>query len=637
MTEPVQRDDQKLHITLLQERAAGTFSRVYLAEARGGGGLSRIVAVKVIKEQWSESHEILTRTRDEARLLARLQHRNILRVEALAEVDGQPAIVMEFVDGIDLQQLIEHLSGEGRRIPRRAVYKIMADAVSAIAAAWEEVPLNGTGPLCVVHRDLKPSNIMVSKQGEVKVLDFGTARFDFTERQARTGALRFGSLKYMSPERRQGDRGEHPSDVYALGLVLIEMLRGELLPVLPLETDEHDDFLLGLTSRLTDLGLPDARWDDALRQTLQGMVAADPARRLHASQLAPLFRAFADSATGESLDAFCAGTVASIARGVYGGRPGGDLSGSRVFVAMSTSSDLPVPQQAPGPAPTPSPIPEDPAWGDGDQPTQVSVSITHEDRPTQFGDALEHEPPTLVDDMQPELRAEPHRPERSEPLPVTAAPASGAYPEADSVTRQSPAMSLPPHAVQAQPLIRQAPIQQAPIRQAPIRQAPPAAGGRSNLMVGLLAGLLVFLIGGLLLILVSAAGGAWWFYSHGGAAPSTPAPTAAAPAAAPAAVPDAALAAAAEGAGTVTIQVDDDMLQWTAIEDEQGSRLFKGSPGGSATLSPGDYRLLAKVRSRSTVGAPLHVGGDVALRCESADKGEVHCAVEGAAPLVLAP
>lgn len=625
MSQPASRDDQKLQITLLQERSAGTFARVYLAEARSGGGLSRVVAVKVIKEQWSESHEILTRTRDEARLLSRLQHKNILRVEALAEVDGQPAIVMEFVDGIDLQQLIERLSASTRRIPRRALYKIMSDAISAIAAAWEEVPLNGSGPLRVVHRDLKPSNVMVSKQGEVKVLDFGTARFDFTERQARTGAMRFGSLKYMSPERRQGDRGDHPSDVYALGLLCIEMLQGQMLPVLPLEPVEHDQHLGVVVNRLGDLGLPDARWDDALRQTLRGMIASDSGQRLHASQLISLFRAFADNATGESLDAFAASTIAELTRDVYGGHPGGDLSGSRVFVAMTTSSDLPVPETRPsGLAPVAPPDDPgfgdpgfgdpgfgDPSFGDVDRPTQISVSTTSEERATQVNGIGDYDPPTMVGG----IGSPPPRHERSEPLPVTAAPASGPYPEADSVTRPSVDTSGS--------IIEVAPV-----------AAVAAPTGRSNLVIGAMVAMIVFLIGGLFVAFGATALGMWWYFGQLQATPPLDLAELA-----EAAEPDPALAEAAGLAGThaIDVAVDDDMVQWIAIEDDAGTRVFKGSPGGSTSLGEGDYQLLAKVRARATASAPLSVSGPLSLSCASAEKGEVRCDTGGDAALVLVP
>ena len=93
-------------ITLLQERSSGTFADVHLARATDSGGLNRIVAVKVLKERWIETSDVLDRTRDEAQLLASLQHQNILRVEAITEIDERPAIIMEFVHGLDLAQLL---------------------------------------------------------------------------------------------------------------------------------------------------------------------------------------------------------------------------------------------------------------------------------------------------------------------------------------------------------------------------------------------------------------------------------------------------------------------------------------------------------------------------------------------------
>lgn len=111
-------------LTLLQERSAGTFSTVYVAESRSEGGLARIVAVKHLKEQWTGADEVLDRTRDEARLLSRLQHKNILRVEALISLKDRPAVVMEFVDGVDVKQLFNHLVERKQAFPRRAAYRI---------------------------------------------------------------------------------------------------------------------------------------------------------------------------------------------------------------------------------------------------------------------------------------------------------------------------------------------------------------------------------------------------------------------------------------------------------------------------------------------------------------------------------
>ena len=330
---------RQLQITLLSERSAGTFAKVYLAEARTPDGLSRIVAVKILKEQWSESHEVLTRTRDEARLLARLHHRNILRVEALAELQGQPAIIMEFVDGVDLGQLIKALAARGERIPPRAVYKIAQDTASALEAAYFTVPYGRTEPLAGVHRDVKPSNIMLSVEGEVKVLDFGTARSNYEGRQAKTGAMRFGSLKYMSPERREGERGDHTSDIYALGLAILEMLMGENLPLLPLDRAEHDEAVADIISGLRPLGLPNEAWDDSLRQMLASMCASDPEARLNASQVVQLLRAFTEQAGGASLDSFTADVVVPVTRSTFSNDRDEALAASAIAVSVSASGD----------------------------------------------------------------------------------------------------------------------------------------------------------------------------------------------------------------------------------------------------------------------------------------------------------
>ncbi len=340
-----QREQQE--ITLLQERSAGTFARVYLAEARGADDLKRIVAVKLLKAQWSDEPDLLNRTRDEARLLARLHHRNILRVEGLAEHSGQPAIIMEFVDGVDLGQLIEKL---GRPVPPRAALQITRDSAGALEAAYFRTPYGSEESLKVVHRDIKPSNIMVSVEGEVKVLDFGTAHYQNEIRLAQTGALRLGSLKYMSPERRSGDRGDHSCDIYALGIVLLEMLLGELLPVIPLDERQHDRFIAGHIARIPSLGMPNPEWEEALQEALSRMCAHEPTLRLDATQLLQLLRTFSDQATGTSLDSFSAGPVRDLARSLYGDGTQGTMTGNRMVVTLMTSgsSEAPSPVARPG-------------------------------------------------------------------------------------------------------------------------------------------------------------------------------------------------------------------------------------------------------------------------------------------------
>lgn len=346
---------RRLDLTLLQERSSGTFAKVYLAQATGSGGISRLVAVKVLREKWAQADEFVARTKDEARMLAQLRHPGIVRVEDLVELNGQLAIVMEFVDGIDLQQLMEAHKKRGERLPPRVAYEATLRAAAALDAAFRKAPFGRAEPLNVVHRDIKPSNIMLTPEGELKVLDFGTARGNFENRSAQTGMFRFGSLKYMSPERRLGDRGEHSGDMYALGLSLIEMLHGGNLPLLP-EPPEHAQVLAEIVAGLENTGMPAADWDEALRRVLLQMCADDPDMRPPADQLVKLMRAFADNADGPSFEAFCSDVVAAIAEEVYP-KTGGSLTG--MHLTIDPGGDRVESYQEPAAPPSPVAPPAD--------------------------------------------------------------------------------------------------------------------------------------------------------------------------------------------------------------------------------------------------------------------------------------
>ncbi len=200
----------RLQITLLKELSGGTFARVYMAEAQGASGIKRLVAVKILRAEWSENQEFIDRTKDEARMLSQLRHPNIVKVEELTQLEGQLCLVMELVEGLDIQEMLEMLKASALRLPPRTAYEIVGKVASALDAAWTKVPYGRDTPIRVVHRDIKPSNVMMTPEAEVKVLDFGTALGEFQEREANTRMFRFGSLKYMSPERRAGDRGPTP-------------------------------------------------------------------------------------------------------------------------------------------------------------------------------------------------------------------------------------------------------------------------------------------------------------------------------------------------------------------------------------------------------------------------------------------
>lgn len=572
-------------LTLLQERSAGTFARVYLAEARSAGGIDRIVAVKVLKDQWSEHDEMLIRTHDEARLLARLHHKNILGVEAMTTIQGQPAIVMEFVDGIDLAQLIEQLRARGRSLPPRTIYRIGADAASALHAAYFRVPYGRTAPLCVVHRDLKPSNIMVSIEGEVKVLDFGTARFNSEARVAQTGVLRFGSMKYMSPERRLGDRGDHASDVYALGLVILELLVGEEIPLLSMAGQDHQAELDRVIARLPDHGLPNAEWAESLRQTLHCMCAPDPDQRLDAGQALELLRAFADQAAGDSLESFAMHSIAPITRELYGDGVDGDLTGSRIFVGLGAGAPLQLARSAEAPSASPT---DTATLTTTSSPTSPSL-----DGPTRF--------------------------ERLGP----SGPGAGPTP-ASGPSTVPPAAEGPAH---TRPMVAAGPSPSPTVASAPTASPPP--DHRRALIIGALVGFLGVSFVGLL----GVAGLALWLWRDAGVQ-AGPGPAGALETAEAAPEAD---DAPAPGDASILVRATDDTIRWLKLNDPSGAAVLRGRPDIDGSAPPGAYRLEAKVAGRSTAGANIEVVGDIELVCTPAKAEVVRCQTDSGTVLELRP
>jgi eukaryotic-like serine/threonine-protein kinase len=198
--------------------------RYRLGEQIGAGGMARVyravdtrlerpVAVKVLATQFAEDPSFVDRFRREARTAAKLNHPNIVGVYDNGAEDGTNFIVMEFVEG---RTLAEFIAGGGRLSPNKAVE--VAEAVCrALSYAHEQG---------VVHRDIKPGNIMVTRDGQVKVMDFGIARLSTTaETVAQTAAV-LGTAAYLSPEQAQGQRVDGRSDIYSLGCVLDELLSG---------------------------------------------------------------------------------------------------------------------------------------------------------------------------------------------------------------------------------------------------------------------------------------------------------------------------------------------------------------------------------------------------------------------------
>jgi len=194
---------------IVEEVASGGMAVVYRAVQ---DHLGRTVAIKALKTSAAAEQQTVVRFEREAQSLANLQHENIIHVYDYYEERGALFIVMEYVEGIDLYDLLDRCG----RLP----YDVAAIIAMQVARALDYVHYRG-----IVHRDIKPANVMISRQGGVKLMDFGIARDqnfgDLTE--AGTG---IGTPAYMSPEQILGDKLDARSDIFSLGILLYQMVTG---------------------------------------------------------------------------------------------------------------------------------------------------------------------------------------------------------------------------------------------------------------------------------------------------------------------------------------------------------------------------------------------------------------------------
>ncbi|MEO0326525.1 MAG: protein kinase [Myxococcota bacterium] len=206
---------------------SGGMASLYLGRRHGAAGFSKPVAIKIVHPHLAREPRFVQMFLDEARLASLIDHPNVVRTEELLEDAGTYMMVMEFVHGVSLFQLLKRLADEGRRLGPDLVAFIGAQIADGLHAAHETRGDDGQ-LLDVVHRDVSPQNVLLSWSGHVKLIDFGVAKSLAKTNHTAVGVIR-GKVGYMAPEQATARPVDRRTDVYALGIVLWEMLTSRRL------------------------------------------------------------------------------------------------------------------------------------------------------------------------------------------------------------------------------------------------------------------------------------------------------------------------------------------------------------------------------------------------------------------------
>jgi serine/threonine protein kinase len=207
---------------IIRRIALGGMAELYLARQLGDAGYEKVVALKRVLPHLAEDPQFVEMFLNEARLAAGLNHSGIAQVMDFGTEGGEHFMTLEYVHGRSVSQLLREA---GRALPRSVALTIAHEVAGALHYAHERVGSDGR-PLGLVHRDVSPSNILVSYDGDVKLVDFGIAKATAHSNATQTAAIK-GKIAYMAPEQLRGESLDRRSDVFALCVVFYEMLLGK--------------------------------------------------------------------------------------------------------------------------------------------------------------------------------------------------------------------------------------------------------------------------------------------------------------------------------------------------------------------------------------------------------------------------
>lgn len=249
-------------------------AEIFLARSRGMANFGRYVVLKRILPERGTDERWIEMFLDEARLAAQLQHPNIAHVFDLGRLGEGYFFTMEYVHGANMREVLVRCSQRGHRLPLSTAVAVGVGAAAGLEHAHSRKDANGR-PLGIVHRDVSPSNLMLSFEGAVKLVDFGVAKALSRSSVTQSGTVK-GKVSYLSPEQCRGKPVDHRSDLFALGIVLYEMVTTKRL------YRRATDFET-MTAIVTEQPEPPSRYNPEVSARLDAVIlralAKDPARR----------------------------------------------------------------------------------------------------------------------------------------------------------------------------------------------------------------------------------------------------------------------------------------------------------------------------------------------------------------------
>src|ERR1043165_764373 len=209
----------------LAEIGRGGMSEIYLTVTQGGlGGFQKLVVVKLLRRDLAEDEEFRRMFLEEARLAARLSHPNVVQTYDVGEDRGRYYLAMEYLEGQTFER-VRRARGASKVFPPNMQIQMLSQVLSGLHYAHELADYDET-PIAIVHRDVTPSNVLVTYDGQIKLVDFGIAKVLDSVNQTRVGVLK-GKARYMAPEQIAGGAIDRRADIYSAGVMLWEILSGK--------------------------------------------------------------------------------------------------------------------------------------------------------------------------------------------------------------------------------------------------------------------------------------------------------------------------------------------------------------------------------------------------------------------------